>query len=200
MALKDLLCNPDLSREDILASLKLFCLEKASVFKFPEFALDEKRGIIEKLLTQVEKWKTDDEVCASIWETLRILCRERYGVEPLFSEGGMQLMVNHTGFNPRADPAIYSLKSAGEAVKCLMNTVFDLPERQQMLQNFEGIAGIFNMLQMTKGTEPNDVQLFGLRILFLVTARNQPSIPHIRDELNGLQARLTPSCILHHHS
>lgn len=120
-------------------------------------------------------------------ETLRILSRDKRVLGPVATREGMLVLGKLAGLESTdeigGDPE--DVQVLVEALKCLCNIVFNSREAQQVGADIQMARGLCRQLQMGCGCR-HEVQLFSLRLIFLLSALRTDVRDSLRRELSAV--------------
>ncbi|XP_074597154.1 ric8 guanine nucleotide exchange factor A isoform X2 [Brevipalpus obovatus] len=159
-----------------------------------EFALSEsierKQKLMDIIFTHLRdpSYKSHFDVFLC---TLRILAREKNGLETLFTAERVETILELAQLTGKCSMVIgdkdsFNAKVINEAQKCLCNLVFNSIAIGRILCRYGVIDGIMLRLKMFREPGlPIEVKYFDLRIMFIITALCAELRPKIRDEHHG---------------
>lgn len=181
------------TEEEVGKILKDFNCKNARTFEFPGFDVEKKKNLVHIICQKL----CDDNMVACFTcclETLRILSRDKNGLEMMTSGECLKTLQRHAGLDAverhqgeggtrlRLDSKVVI-----EAQKCLCNLVFNSTIAQRSCSYNGCVEGIVQRLKTYRDPElPHEVKFFDMRMLFLLTALVADVRPKLRQELHGL--------------
>ncbi|XP_022249820.1 synembryn-A-like isoform X2 [Limulus polyphemus] len=178
------------SEENVKTVLLEFNKKNAQTFSFPELDVLKKKlvdGILKCL--RDESFFDCHQTCL---ETVRILSREKRGLEEVFTKDILDTMLQLAGMVteeelvnnqvPVKDPKVII-----EAQKSLCNLIFNSTGIQRICCYNKCVEGIMMRLKTYKDPDLlHEVKFFDMRMLFLLTALCADIRPKLRTEHHGL--------------
>ncbi|XP_013406285.1 synembryn-A isoform X3 [Lingula anatina] len=183
------------SEEEVSKVLTQFNAKNAQVFNFPDIDKETKQQIVKVALAHLND-PTYQEAYVPFLETLRILSRDKAGLEALTTDELLKTMVKLAGLecfsheegeqgngpSQQGNPQVVI-----EAQKCLCNLIFNSSSAQRICCNNGCVEGIVQRLKTYKDPElQHEIKFFDMRMLFLLTALCADIRPKLRTELHGL--------------
>ncbi|KAE9553321.1 hypothetical protein FO519_003487 [Halicephalobus sp. NKZ332] len=107
--------------EEVIHSLRSVNSNLGQKFAFPELDENVRKDVCEFFVTAFPEASANLQ-CALL-ELIRILCRDKNGINSLFSEELVELVLKAAGIFPKSKPTDHSVLM--EAVKCLVNALFN---------------------------------------------------------------------------
>ncbi|XP_064634394.1 synembryn-A-like isoform X2 [Lineus longissimus] len=180
------------SEDDICKILAEFAAKNAQTFSFPTLDKSTKQKMVDSCLLRLQQ-KASSRCYASCLETLRILSREKSGLEMLACESSLKILLKHSGIETYASEQGENITVQGgnnkviiEAQKSLCNIIYNSPVAQRICTKNGCIEGIVQRLKTYKDPDLDaDVKYFDMKILFLLTALCAEIRPVLRFELHG---------------
>ncbi|XP_030053863.1 synembryn-A isoform X2 [Microcaecilia unicolor] len=123
-------------------------------------------------------------------ETVRILSRDKQGLEPFISHSAMQTLARYAGveyveeWEMQCEP---DAESVVEALKALCNIVYNSAVAQEVAVQLRLIHGLARRLRFSNEIKScHDNKFFDLRLLFLLTALHMDARRQLAEELHGV--------------
>jgi len=180
------------SEEEATKVLSGFNSKHGKSFSFPDVTKENKTKLVETVLKRLSE-AGSVQFYKTCLETMRILSRERSGLDCMTTENALSIMVRHAGLeenlqevteNITMQPAEYGV--IVEAQKCLCNIVFNSTVAQRICSTNGCVEGIVQRLKTYKDPDLiHDVKFFDMRLLFLLTALVTDVRPRLRHDLHG---------------
>ncbi|KAF2901536.1 hypothetical protein ILUMI_04657 [Ignelater luminosus] len=171
-------------------ALQVFLENNAKVFTFSELNKNDKRANLWKVLFDFIGNTEASHLHVSCLAAIRILSREKTGLNELLTEERIELLLQHAcltnnNVNQNA-PKDYDV--AAEALKCLCNIIYNSSVAVAICSKNKCIAGIMDRTKQYKDPKlPMDIKIFDMKILFLITALCSEVRPRLKEELHGLK-------------
>jgi len=149
-------------------------------------SLDEKKAVIHLILSYLKEkallWSPDDQ--ANAFQSLKILSRERTGIEEIQSKETIALCLKYGGCIKEGDSNNLKPVVQYEALKLLINAIHGTPGVQSILLDQNGLTLILHKIQNSLN---DDLILFlCLRIIFLMTVSNPAVSRTFWKDIKGL--------------
>jgi len=179
------------SADEALTALKQFNSQNAGVFEFPLFTSDTKQHVYEALFDRLNDAPAG-RLHAECLVCIRILSREKSGLEVASSERALNTLLCFAGLGPFSEEyeqplvTIQDTTLVIEAQKCLCNILFNSAVAQRLCGSNSCIEGIVHRLKTYK--DPmliHEIKYFDMRLLFVLTALVQDIRPKLRQTLHG---------------
>ena len=148
-----------------LAALKGFNEANATRFTFAD-AESTREALVGALVAELRRDETirQPELASTTLETLKIVSRERIGIDALLSDEGLR-------FLGQLATESKSNQIEESALKCLCNLVYKSPKTALACFNQDVLVGIARRPDaVAAAAVSRDVRFFELRLVFLVTA------------------------------
>jgi hypothetical protein len=179
------------SEEEALSLLKDFNAKHVQVYQFSEFTTPIKRRFLEALIRRLSE-KSSSRLCVVCLESIRIISREKTGLDTVSTEKALKILIGHAGLDTsylcddNGSVTIQDVFVIVEAQKCLCNIIFNSIDAQRIC-SFNGcIEGIVQRLKTYKDPSlVHEIKFFDMRMLFLLTALSNDVRPRLRQELHG---------------
>lgn len=174
------------SQESLIEALKQFNEQNKALTSFPDIPSDAKKEIFDALLEVLSANNSPQEVISRSLECLRILSRDKSGLEHLTKEEHISAILKHAKLlSPCATPS-EDHPVIIEALKCLCNLVFNSHEALKRCSSSGCIEGIVNRMKIYKDPSLNHlIKLFDMKFLHLITALDATIRPKLRYDLHG---------------
>ncbi|PSN53608.1 Synembryn-A [Blattella germanica] len=122
-----------------------------------------------------------------------IFSRDKTGLDDLVCEKWLETLLRHAGLVSqeealsRINDAPLDYEVMLEALKCLCNIIYNSPHAQTLSARNHSIEGIVMRLRTYRDPElPQEIKLFDMKMLFLITALRADVRPTLRSEMHGL--------------
>lgn len=122
-------------------------------------------------------------------ESIRILSRDKYCLEPFTTEEGLKTLSRHAGidYSEELIREVPDLEVILESLKCLCNIVFSSPRAQELTAEARLVVGLTKRIKLyNERSLPHEVKFFDLRLLFLLTALRVDIRQQLAQELRGI--------------
>lgn len=177
------------SEEAVSSLLREFNAKHSQSFQFPDFTSDSKQHFFEALFDRLNR-KQSSQVYEVVLKSVRILSREKSGLEIISTESTIKTLLNHAGLitpsNEVNSGTIQDFVVIVEAQKCLCNIIFNNSTAQRICSTNCCIEGIIHRLKTYKDpTLIPEIKFFDMRMLFVLTALCTEVRPKIRQDLHG---------------
>ncbi|XP_063374864.1 synembryn-A [Cydia amplana] len=181
--------------QEVAQVLQDFIKNNESTFLFPNLAESNKRVILWAALFQHLQNKTSAPIHTLCLAAIRVLSRDKSELENLICEKWITTLIEHGGlYNfigineenmaplelPQKDTAI-------EALKCLCNIAYNSEVARALCAHTSIAQSLVARLRIYKDIPFKDeIMLFDIKLLFILTALRSDIKSKIRDELHGL--------------
>ncbi|XP_063379888.1 synembryn-A [Cydia fagiglandana] len=181
--------------QEVAQVLQNFIKNNESTFLFPNLAENNKRVILWAALFQHLQNKTSAPIHTLCLAAIRVLSRDKTELENLICEKWITTLIEHGGlYNfigineenmaplelPQKDTAI-------EALKCLCNIAYNSEVARALCAHTSIAQSLVARLRIYKDIPFKDeIMLFDIKLLFILTALRSDIKTKIRDELHGL--------------
>ncbi|XP_075972783.1 ric8 guanine nucleotide exchange factor A [Anticarsia gemmatalis] len=182
--------------EQIQQILERFLKFNEKVFKFPNLAEKNNRALLWTALFQHLQNKASAPVHASCLAAIRVLSRDKSELENLICERWITTLIERAGlynYDGTGDESMVPLDPvekdvAVEALKCLCNLTFNCEVACALCANTSIANGLVARIKIYKKIPfKEDIMLFDLKLLFILTALRDDIQIKIRDELHGME-------------
>lgn len=181
------------SEDELYSNLIDFNVKNAQIFHFPDFTVELKQSFFEALFHRLSD-KLQSRTYVTCLETIRILSREKSGLESVATENALKTLLSHAGLvlslEDESGEGFATIQDAVviiEAQKCLCNIIFNCQAAQRICSTNGCIEGIVQRLKTYKDpTLVHEIKFFDMRILFVLTALCRDVRPKLRQDLHGL--------------
>ncbi|KAK5644277.1 hypothetical protein RI129_008122 [Pyrocoelia pectoralis] len=164
-------------------SLNSFIKNNATVFTFNELNQDLRKDLWKALFTYVGD-DSKSYLHSSSLTAIRILSREKKGLEQLITAEYLDLLLQRGNLKcEHYENENYSV--IVEALKCLCNIIYQSHVAATLSSTNGSLEGIMNRSKKYKNL-PNDVKMFDMKLLFLITALCRETRAKVKGELHGL--------------
>ncbi|KAK2175329.1 hypothetical protein NP493_722g02070 [Ridgeia piscesae] len=176
--------------EAVCSVLDEFNRKHAKSFAFP----DQTPEVKQKLLAAVMRWlesKASSKTYSSCLQTVRIISRDKSGLDTLMTTDLLATLVQHSGLGSYSKGEVITKQEGDpsvmlEAQKCLCNIIFNSPAAQRVCSGNGCVEGIIQRLKTYKDPAlRHEVKFFDMRLLFLLTALCADIRPKLRNDLHG---------------
>jgi hypothetical protein len=180
--------------DDLYAQLTDFNVKHAQIFQFPEFTVELKKLFFEALFQRLNE-KLQRQTYVACLEAIRIVSREKSGLEAVSTESALRTLLHHAGLvishgEDEENAGFTTIQDAIviiEAQKCLCNIIFNSQAAQRICSTNNCIEGIVQRLKTYKDPSlVHEIKFFDMRMLFVLTALCREVRPKLRQDLHGL--------------
>lgn len=122
-------------------------------------------------------------------ESIRILSRDKYCLEPFTTKDGLRTLSRHAGidYSEELIREVPDLDVILESLKCLCNIVFSSPRAQELAAEARLMVGLARRIKLyNERSLPHEVKFFDLRLLFLLTALRVDTRQQLAQQLRGV--------------
>lgn len=182
------------SEDELYAQLTDFNVKHAQIFQFPEFTVELKQLFFEALFQRLNE-KLQRQTYVACLESIRIVSREKSGLEAVSTESALRTLLHHAGLitSPGEDEENLGFTTIQDAIviieaqKCLCNIIFNSHPAQRICSTNNCIEGIVQRLKTYKDPSlVHEIKFFDMRMLFVLTALCREVRPKLRQDLHGL--------------
>ncbi|XP_050676982.1 synembryn-A [Leptidea sinapis] len=175
--------------ERVLNVLQIFLRKNENTFTFPSLMENNRRitlwaALFDKL--QDESAKLVHFVCLA---TLRVLSRDKTDIDNLVCEKWIITLIDKAGLyisnDPEGTDALPSKEIAVESLKCLCNIAFNSEVARALCAHTNIAQGLIN--RSYKDIQyKDDIMLYDIKLLFILTALRQDIRVSLKSELCGM--------------
>ncbi|KAJ2950722.1 hypothetical protein O0L34_g8984 [Tuta absoluta] len=189
-----LLSNGD-SVEQVAAILRKFLQINENVFTFPHLCENNRRVILWTALFQHLQNPLSAQVHSLCLASIRVLSRDKADLENLICEKWITVLIERAGlynFVSIDDESMVSVELpdkdvAMEALKCLCNLAFNSEVARALCAHTSIAQGLVARLRLYKEIPfKDDIMLYDMKLLFILTALRHDVKAKIKDELHGM--------------
>ncbi|XP_053599606.1 synembryn-A [Plodia interpunctella] len=189
-----ILTNSD-NIEEVSQVLCKFLKTNENVFTFPNMHENNRRVILWTALFQHLQKRSSVAVHALCLATIRVLSRDKSDLENLICEKWITVLIEKAGLYNLMDMEDESMVPlempekdvAVEALKCLCNLAFNSEVVRALCAHTNIAQGLVARLRVYKDIPFKDeIMLFDMKLLFILTALRHDIKIKIKDELHGM--------------
>ncbi|KAH9640615.1 hypothetical protein HF086_000559 [Spodoptera exigua] len=182
--------------EDVCQILQHFLKKNENAFTFPNLAEKNQRAILWTALFQRLQDKSSGPAHALCLAAIRVLSRDKTDLENLICEKWITTLIERAGlynFEALDEEAMVPLEVmekdvAVEALKCLCNLTFNSEVARALCAHTSIAQGLVARLRIYKDMPfKEEIMLFDLKLLFILTALRHDIKTKIKDELHGME-------------
>ncbi|CAB3225006.1 unnamed protein product [Arctia plantaginis] len=182
--------------EEACQILHSFLKRNENVFNFPNLAETNKRALLWTALFQHLQNKASTSIHALCLATIRVLSRDKSDIESLICERWITTLIERAGlynYEELDDESMAPLDLidkdvAVEALKCLCNLTFNSEVARAHCAHTSIAQGLIARVRIYKEIPfKEEIMLFDMKLLFILTALRQDIKMKIRDELHGME-------------
>ncbi|XP_072566338.1 chaperone Ric-8B isoform X1 [Paramormyrops kingsleyae] len=172
--------------DEIERRLLQYNQENSRTFTFDQKEEDKRVRLCQGLLTVLGR-QVQPRCQKACLETLRILSRDKRVLAPVATREGMLVLGRLAGLESADEigGGPEDVQVLVEALKCLCNIVFNSQEAQQVGADIQMARGLCRQLQMGRACW-HEVELFSLRLIFLLSALRTDVRDSLRRELSAV--------------
>ncbi|XP_072941516.1 chaperone Ric-8A [Epargyreus clarus] len=179
---------------EVAEVLNRFLKNNENVFAFPKLSENSNRVTLWSALFEHLQRKTSVSVHVLCLATIRLLSRDKTELENLICEKWMTVLIERAGLYSFLDPDesctgidLPEKDIVVEAMKCLCNIAFNSEVARALCAHTEIARGLVARLRSYKEIPfKEDIMLFDMKLLFILTALRQDIKAKIKNELHGL--------------
>ncbi|XP_013175239.1 PREDICTED: synembryn-A [Papilio xuthus] len=182
-------------KSGVLQILEKFLKDNENVFTFPNLSMNNNRVSLWAALFQLIQEPSLESVHAMCLSALRILSRDKLEVDAIVCEKWIIILIDKAGlFNflniddeTRPVEIIPQKEEAIEALKCLCNLALNSEVSRALCAHTAIAQGLVARLRSYKDIPyKDDIMLFDMKLLFILTALRQDISAKIKSELHGM--------------
>ncbi|XP_038213394.1 synembryn-A [Zerene cesonia] len=174
--------------------LQNFVNNNENKFAFPHLSENNMRISLWAALFEHLQEKSAESIHTDCLTTLRVLSRDKTEVENLICERWMITLIEKAGLYNFIDPSediteneMPSKEIAVEALKCLCNIAFNSEVARALCAHTSMAQGLVARLRSYKEIPyKEDIIIFDMKLLFILTALRQDIRAKIKNELHGM--------------
>ncbi|KAJ8724935.1 hypothetical protein PYW07_015893 [Mythimna separata] len=184
------------NKEEVSQILQRFLKNNENVFNFPGLAEKNQRALLWTALFQLLQDKSSASVHALCLASVRVLSRDKSDLENLICERWVTTLIERAGlynFEALDEESMMPLDLiekdvAVEALKCLCNLTFNSEVARALCAHTSIAQGLVARLRIYKDMPfKEEIMLFDLKLLFILTALRHDIKTKIKDELHGME-------------
>uniref|UniRef100_A0A669R1K5 Synembryn n=1 Tax=Phasianus colchicus TaxID=9054 RepID=A0A669R1K5_PHACC len=189
MELRTVLTTVESGEQDaVLKVLQIYNQEKSQCFTFDDEEREERKKMAQLLIKFLER-ELQPSCQVTCLESIRILSRDKYCLEPFTTEEGLKTLSRHAGidYSEELIREVPDLEVILESLKCLCNIVFSSLRAQELTAEARLVVGLTKRIKLyNERSLPHEVKFFDLRLLFLLTALRVDIRQQLAQELRGI--------------
>uniref|UniRef100_A0A8V0Z9A1 Synembryn n=1 Tax=Gallus gallus TaxID=9031 RepID=A0A8V0Z9A1_CHICK len=189
MELRTVVATVESGEQDaVLKVLQIYNQEKSQCFTFDDEEREERKKMAQLLIKFLER-ELQPSCQVTCLESIRILSRDKYCLEPFTTEEGLKTLSRHAGidYSEELIREVPDLEVILESLKCLCNIVFSSPRAQELTAEARLVVGLTKRIKLyNERSLPHEVKFFDLRLLFLLTALRVDIRQQLAQELRGI--------------
>ncbi|XP_037017223.2 synembryn-A [Artibeus jamaicensis] len=175
--------------EDVIVeALRTYNRENSQSFTFDTAQQEDRKRLAELLVSVLEQSLPPS--CRVTWlQSIRILSRDRGCLDIFTSRQSLQALACYAGISAARGsfPEPLDMDVVLESLKCLCNVVLSSPRAQVLAAEARLVVRLAERVGLhCQGSFPHEVQLFDLRLLFLLTALRTDVRQQLFQELQGV--------------
>ncbi|CAD6231600.1 GSCOCG00001490001-RA-CDS [Cotesia congregata] len=178
----ELINTVDLEGEEISKNYDKFCEKYAKTVKFEDLDHDSREKIWSNLFTRLQSDKYS-AIHVKCLQVLRILSRDKKDLDIIITDERLNIILLKADLAAPVPPPY--TETTLEAVKLLCNLIYNSPSVQIQIAKTDCLKNLVTRISNYDPTVTNNIMLFDMRILFLITALNIPSRNICKNEYNG---------------
>ncbi|XP_026765170.1 synembryn-A [Galleria mellonella] len=189
-----ILCTSN-NTDEIIQILQQFLKSNENVFTFPLLCENNRRVLLWTALFQHLQNDASATVHALCLATIRILSRDKAELETLLCEKWIAVLIERAGFYNVMSPGLESVvpidlaqkEVTVEALKCLCNLAFNSEVARALCAHTNIAQVLVARLRIYRDIPfKDDIMLFDMKLLFILTALRHDIKTKIKDELHGM--------------
>ncbi|XP_059566511.1 synembryn-A isoform X2 [Myotis daubentonii] len=170
----------------VMEALRAYNRENSQSFTF-DAAQQEDRQRLAELLVSVLEQDLPPSRRVTWLQSIRILSRDRSCLDAFTSRQSLQALACYAGVAEGAAPGPLDMGVVLESLKCLCNLVLSSPQAQALAAEARLVVRLAQRVGLHgESSFPHEVQLFDLRLLFLLTALRPEVRQQLFQELRGV--------------
>ncbi|KAM3968093.1 ric8 guanine nucleotide exchange factor A [Aphomia sociella] len=189
-----ILCT-SINIDEVSQILQQFLKNNENVFTFAYLCENNRREILWTALFQHLQNKPSAPIHAFCLAAIRVLSRDKAELESLLCEKWITVLIERAGlysFMQLEDESLVPIELAQkevtvEALKCLCNLAFNSEMARVLCANSNIAQGLVARLRLYKDIPfKDDIMLYDMKLLFILTALRHDIKAKIKDELHGM--------------
>ncbi|XP_036136915.1 synembryn-A [Molossus molossus] len=172
----------------IMEALRAYNRENSQSFTFDAAQQEDRQRLAELLVSALEQGLSPSRRVTWL-QSIRILSRDHSCLDAFISRQSLQALACYAGISATESlvPKPLDMDVVLESLKCLCNLVFSSPEAQVLAAEARLVVRLSERVGLHRENSfPHDVQLFDLRLLFLLTALRRDVRRQLFQELQGV--------------
>ncbi|EFA12419.2 synembryn-A [Tribolium castaneum] len=173
-------------------SLQCFVEEASQVFEFPELNKNNQRKELWEALFTLAKTANSEITLMNCFIAIRILSREKMGLNELITDEWFKLMQKHSGLDdPQYKFDASKLLLAIEVEKCLCNVIFNSPVAAGLCCKNGVLEQLTERIKNPQENKiPEEIRFYDVKLIFLLTALCSEVRSKVKEELKGVESLL----------
>ncbi|XP_068627685.1 synembryn-A [Battus philenor] len=182
-------------KSEVSNILGKFMKNNENVFTFPDLSNNNDRVSLWAALFQIIQEKSSDSLHSLCLSSLRILSRDKVEVDTLICEKWITTLIEKAGLynflnidnEAMLQEPVPKKEEAVEALKCLCNLALNSEVARALCAHTAIAQGLVARLRSYKDIPyKDDIMLFDMKLLFILTALRQDITTKIKTELHGM--------------
>ncbi|KFQ53422.1 Synembryn-A, partial [Nestor notabilis] len=140
--------------------------QKSQCFTFDDEEREERKKMAQLLIRFLER-ELQPSCQVTCLESIRILSRDKYCLEPFTTKDGLRTLSRHAGIDSSEEliREVPDLDVILESLKCLCNMVFSSPRAQELAAQARLVLGLARRIKLyNERSLPHEVKFFDLRL------------------------------------
>ncbi|XP_054581470.1 synembryn-A [Eptesicus fuscus] len=170
----------------VMEALRAYNRENSQSFTFDAAQREDRQRLAELLVSVLEQGLPPSRRVTWL-QSIRILSRDRSCLDAFTGRRSLQALACYAGVSEGAAPGPLDMDVVLESLKCLCNLVLSSPQAQALAAEARLVVRLAQRVgRHGESSFPHEVQLFDLRLLFLLTALRPEVRQQLFQELQGV--------------